>query len=124
MTSLYKIIFFVTEITCLNENEDYLLKLILDVGYLLKNVASAVSIRCIRVGFFSVESALLKKHFTLENILYNMKSCYHIIERSKKIESKLQKLDEEAVPFFNGKEMDLEEIDEELREFDPELKAY
>ena len=118
--------FVIIEVTCVNEDEDYLLGIILDIGNQLKNVASTVSIRCIRVGYFSVELALLKKHFTLDNIIENMKSCYETIERSKQLDLELQKFEEEPISFSeeNKRDLDVEVIDEELKEFDPELKAY
>ncbi|XP_065226945.1 pseudouridylate synthase TRUB2, mitochondrial [Planococcus citri] len=115
---------FTLEITSLNEDEEYLLKVILDVGYFLKNVASTVSIRCIRVGFFNIELALLKKHFTVENVLENMKKCYNIIEQSKKMDVELQKLEGNSASRSQEMKEDVEMVDEELLDFDPQLKAH
>lgn len=87
-----------SEICTINENEDLFLKLIMEVGYHLKNVATTVTMRCVRVGFFTVEHALLKKHWSLENIIENMRNCRHVIEQSDKFDLKIKKITEAEFP--------------------------
>lgn len=103
------------EIAAVNENEDYLVKLIFDIGYRLKNVASIVSIRCIRVSFFTLEHAMLKKHWNLENVLGNMRKCYETVQQNDKMEIELQEV-KDSVSTNVGNQYDVEVIDEDTRE--------
>lgn len=67
------------EIQCINENEYYLMKLINDIGLTLKSNAVCTKIRQIKFGHFDLQHALLRKHWTLENILNNITVCKEII---------------------------------------------
>ena len=65
----------VTEIVTVNEEEDYLLGLIHEIGMRTRNMAVGCSIRCLRSSIFSTEDALLEKHWNVQNILHNMDIC-------------------------------------------------
>nr|CAG4641908.1 EOG090X0AGI [Eurycercus lamellatus] len=63
---------FTLEIHCINENEHYLSLLVHDLGLSLKTSAVCEQIRCIRYGCFTVEDALLRKHWSMEHFPQHM----------------------------------------------------
>lgn len=63
----------VSEVHCTNEHEIYLMQLINELGMKLHTNAVCTRIRCIRHAFFNLDNALLRKHWTLEHILNNLK---------------------------------------------------
>ncbi|XP_025829327.1 mitochondrial mRNA pseudouridine synthase Trub2 [Agrilus planipennis] len=63
---------FTIEVQCINEYEMYLKTLIHDIGVQLHSTAYCSEIQCIRHGHFTIDDALLRKHWTLENIYTNM----------------------------------------------------
>lgn len=50
-----------------------------EIGLQLHSVAHCTGIRCIRHGHFSVEDALLRSQWHLQEILSNLTSCRKII---------------------------------------------
>lgn len=75
----------IAEIVIVNEEEDYLLSLIDEVGIRAKNMAVGSSIRCLRSSVFSVEDALLEKHWNVQNVLTNMDSCRRKLESVEEV---------------------------------------
>ncbi|XP_053988896.1 pseudouridylate synthase TRUB2, mitochondrial [Hylaeus volcanicus] len=73
---------FTLEIVCINEYDMYLKTIIHEVGLQLHSTATCTQIYCGREGLFTVESALLKKHWTLSNILNNIQMCRKIINEN------------------------------------------
>nr|CAG4639394.1 EOG090X0AGI [Daphnia magna] len=67
---------FTLEIHCVNENEQYMAALIHDLGLSLKTTAVCQQIRCIRYGCFTVDDALLRKHWSLEYLPDHMSHCH------------------------------------------------
>nr|CAG4651194.1 EOG090X0AGI [Simocephalus serrulatus] len=67
---------FTLEIHCVNENEDYFSQFIHDLGLSLRTNAVCEQIRCIRYGCFTVEDALLRKHWSLEHLPDHMSMCH------------------------------------------------
>lgn len=67
----------------MNENEVYLTNLVNDIGLKLHSSAHCTAIQCIRHSCFTVEEALLKKHFTLQEILDNMERCNQLLEKNR-----------------------------------------
>lgn len=63
---------FTVEVSCINENTDFLKILIHDIGLKLKTVAVCTQMRCIRHGPWTLEHALLRKHWSLEHIINNI----------------------------------------------------
>lgn len=63
---------FILDVTCVGGNAEYLSTLIHEIGMTLKTTAVTSSVRCIRVGYFDLNSALLNKHCTLENVIQNI----------------------------------------------------
>ena len=63
------------EVVCVIPNERFFLGIAQEVGVRLKSSACCSKIRYLRVGFVTLEHALLEKHFNLENVL---NSIYHL----------------------------------------------
>lgn len=73
---------FTLEIQCINEYETYLTHLIHEIGVKLHSTAHCTGIQCIRHSRFTLEHALLMKHWSIENILDNIKMCSEILQES------------------------------------------
>jgi len=71
---------FEIEVQSINENEEYLMELIHFIGLKLHSTAVCTQIRCIKYGPFELDLALLKKHWTVENIITNMSKCSELIK--------------------------------------------
>lgn len=91
---------FTLQISCINEDGNYLKQVIHDIGLKLKTVAVCTQMRCIRHGPWTLEYALLRKHWSLENIINNinksshlMKTVYHNTPSLVKFEEKNEKSD-------------------------------
>ncbi|XP_078044992.1 pseudouridylate synthase TRUB2, mitochondrial [Augochlora pura] len=76
---------FTLEIVCMNENEMYLKTLIHELGMQLHSTATCTQILCIQDGLFTLDHALLMKHWNLKNILENMSMCRKILVKNKKV---------------------------------------
>lgn len=76
---------FTLEIVCINEYEMYLKTLIHDIGMKLHSTATCTQIHCLQDGLFTLEHALLKKHWTLESILENISLCQKIIVNNQNL---------------------------------------
>ncbi|EFA03912.2 pseudouridylate synthase TRUB2, mitochondrial [Tribolium castaneum] len=76
---------FVIEIQCINEYETYLRSLIHEIGMKLHSSAHCTAIQCIRHSYFTVENALLRKHWTLQDIITNMEQCIQIMDEHENI---------------------------------------
>ncbi|XP_066993412.1 pseudouridylate synthase TRUB2, mitochondrial [Anabrus simplex] len=74
---------FTLEIHSMNEYEDYLKTLIHEIGLQLHSVATCTAVRCIKYSHFSLEYALLRKHWHLQHILNNLILCQEIIDKYK-----------------------------------------
>lgn len=69
-----------SEIHCVNEYEKYLQTLIHEIGVQLHSSAHCTGIQCIRHSHFSLENALLQKHWMLQHIVDNMDHCNKTID--------------------------------------------
>ena len=67
--------FFTLEVHGCNESGQYLLTLVADLGRQLRTAAVTVRARCLRHGPFTVEHALLMKHWRLKHVQHNMREC-------------------------------------------------
>nr|CAG4644169.1 EOG090X0AGI [Lepidurus arcticus] len=70
------------EVSCINEDEQFLASMVHELGLQLKSVASCNQLRCIRYGYFDLSNALLKKHWTLEQVLSNVSLCNETVRRN------------------------------------------
>lgn len=77
--TILNIYFIILEIHAVNESEAYLGILIHEIGLTLKTSAHCTQIRCIRQAHFTLEDALLRRHWNLQSILDNMSRCRKII---------------------------------------------
>ncbi|XP_033322158.2 pseudouridylate synthase TRUB2, mitochondrial [Megalopta genalis] len=74
---------FTLEIVCMNEDEMYLKTLVHDLGMQLHSTATCTQILCIQDGLFTLQHALLKKHWDLKNILDSISMCRKILAENK-----------------------------------------
>lgn len=72
---------FTLEIHCINETEYFLMELIHDIGIDLRSTAVCTQLRQVQFGPFTLPHALLRKHWTLENILNNTTLCQTILDQ-------------------------------------------
>lgn len=77
--------YFTIEIHACNESEAYLGILVHEIAVNLKSVANCIQIRCIRESYFTLEDALVKRHWNVEAIMGNLKRCKDIIAKHPEI---------------------------------------
>ncbi|KAH9530122.1 TruB pseudouridylate synthase (N terminal domain) [Dermatophagoides farinae] len=75
---------FSFQVQCQNENEHFLAELVNEIGIALKSCARCTGIRLIQYGPFTIEQALLQKHWTLENLIENIHECQRILNEYEK----------------------------------------
>lgn len=73
------------EVQCINDNEEFLMVLIHEIGYKLHSAATCSGIQCVRHSYFSADDALLKKHWTLQCVLDNLTMCKSFLKKHKSI---------------------------------------
>jgi tRNA U55 pseudouridine synthase TruB len=73
------------ELQCVNEYETYLRCLIHEIGVKLHSTAHCTGIQCIRHSYFTLDNALLRKHWTLQHIVTNMEDCIRIMDQHENI---------------------------------------
>ncbi|GFX16721.1 mitochondrial mRNA pseudouridine synthase Trub2 [Trichonephila clavipes] len=78
---------FTLEIQCINETDTYLAELVHQIGVYLKSSAVCVQLRRTQFGYFTLEHALLRKHWTLEHILNNITLCKQILGKDSYVPS-------------------------------------
>lgn len=71
---------FTLEVHCINETESYLAELIHDIGIDLRTNAVCTHLRRTQYGHFTLSHALLRKHWTLENVINNLTLCQTVLE--------------------------------------------
>lgn len=74
---------FTIEVQCINEHEMYLRTLIHDTGMQLHSVATCTGLQCIRYDCFTLEHALLRKHWTLQFVMENMAESHRLLRESE-----------------------------------------
>lgn len=57
----------------------YLKTLMHEIGIQLHTTAHCTLVQCIRHSYFTLEHALLKKHWNLQNILSNLTLCNNVL---------------------------------------------
>lgn len=67
--------YFTLEIFSINEKEDYLARLVHEIGLSLRTHAHCVKLRCVRHGIFTVDDALIRERWNLQEIVSNMSLC-------------------------------------------------
>lgn len=53
-----------------------------NLGVSMKCFATCTGLRCVRQGCFTVEHALLKKHWKLQHIIDNTKLCLDVLQKN------------------------------------------
>ncbi|KAF6204672.1 hypothetical protein GE061_018833 [Apolygus lucorum] len=82
---------FTIEISCINEYEDYLLGQIHNMGEKLHCPAMCTSIQCIHHSFFTMEDALLKKHWTLQDVIANLANNNRLLRKQGRLSENINK---------------------------------
>ena len=77
--------YFTIEVQAVNEYQVYLMALISEIAMKLHSTAVCESIQCIRDGYFTVENALLRKHWWLQPIVDNLRFCTKVLQENKHI---------------------------------------
>ncbi|KAK4290121.1 hypothetical protein Pmani_036963 [Petrolisthes manimaculis] len=88
---------FTLEVSCINETGQYLHTLIHDLGITLKTNAVCTQTRCIRYGPWTLQHALLRKHWSLEHIINNMAECRPLVHSITPCSPSLVNLDEREI---------------------------
>jgi tRNA U55 pseudouridine synthase TruB len=93
--------YILSEVQCINEYETYLTTLVHDIGMQLHSVATCTGLQCIRYDSFTLEHALLRKHWTLQFLMVNMAQSHRLLRESKADErQKLPTLVESDINHF------------------------
>ncbi|XP_071476810.1 pseudouridylate synthase TRUB2, mitochondrial-like [Diadema antillarum] len=97
--------YFELEIHSYADSAQYLRKVVHDIGQELKSSAVALQVRRIRDGPFSLDHALLKKHWKLDHIAAAIEACKPLVRPS------------ELIPVSQGREAVrlMQEVDPNLR---------
>ncbi|XP_072015067.1 pseudouridylate synthase TRUB2, mitochondrial-like [Amphiura filiformis] len=82
---------FELELECLSASSQYLRFMIHDIGLELKSSAVATQIRCIRDGPFTLEHALLRKHWKLPYIIEGIAKCRNLVKHSQLVPPEVQR---------------------------------
>lgn len=69
-----------SEIHCINEYEMYLKALIHEIGIKMNSTAHCTALQCLRQSCFTLDHALLRKHWVLEHILTNIEECSKLLK--------------------------------------------
>ncbi|CAL4251413.1 unnamed protein product, partial [Meganyctiphanes norvegica] len=72
---------FTIEVSCINEDGDYLTLVIHEIGMMLKTNATCTKIRCIRYGPWTLRHALLRKHWTVEHIIDSINNSREFVKK-------------------------------------------
>jgi len=67
------------EVSGVNLSEEELLELVNNIAFQLNTSAHTVKLRCIRQGPFSLDMALLRKHWNLDPVLENIAMCQRFV---------------------------------------------
>lgn len=70
------------ELHTINEHEMYLKTLIHEIGVKMRSTAHCTGIQCIRHSCFTLDNALLRKHWTMQHILTNIEDCWQLINEN------------------------------------------
>lgn len=79
----------ISEVHCINEYEAYLKALVNGIGRRHQSLATCTGLQCIRHSYFSLDQALLMKHWTLEYVIENIAANERLVRKKGRIESGL-----------------------------------
>jgi len=74
---------FTLEIVCVNEDDMFLKEIVHTLGWQARSTAACSQIQCFRYGIVTTENALLKKHWNLEGITYNMAFFRDLLRKNR-----------------------------------------
>ena len=112
---------FTLEIHVINENILYLKQLAHYIGLNIKTNACVSSIRCTRYGPFTIDEALLEKHWLAEHIINNIYDCRPLCSFKNLYPSSANLLPASFDDLNNQKLSTCNDEDKELTEDDEEI---
>ncbi|XP_008283877.1 pseudouridylate synthase TRUB2, mitochondrial [Stegastes partitus] len=74
---------FTLEVQCLNESQKYLRKVVHEIGLELRSTAVCTGVRRTRDGFFTLQDALTRNHWTAADITQAIRQ-YHASKKNRK----------------------------------------
>lgn len=87
VNNIENLFYNISEVNVINEYEDYLLSLVHEIGLKLRCSATCTAIRCIRYSSFTIEQALLMKHWNLQFVLDNIRECNSSYRKMRELPS-------------------------------------
>jgi len=87
---------FTIEVSCINENGDYMTLLVHEIGMMLKTNAVCSKIRCIRYGPWTLQHALLRKHWTVEHIINSITNSREFVKNITPETPSLKKINDHS----------------------------
>ena len=70
------------------------MSLVDEIGMRSKNMAVGKSIRCLRTSLFSIEDALLEKHWDVQSLIDNMDLCRRKLEDSEEVSQHFRRIED------------------------------
>uniref|UniRef100_A0A8D8LUV8 Probable tRNA pseudouridine synthase 2 n=1 Tax=Cacopsylla melanoneura TaxID=428564 RepID=A0A8D8LUV8_9HEMI len=77
---------FTIEVHCIGEYEEFLIRLIYDLGQKLRSAAICTGVQCIRYAQFTLEHSLLRKHWRLEHVIENIGHNEKLVDEMTRIQ--------------------------------------
>ncbi|KAI5741948.1 hypothetical protein M8J77_001440 [Diaphorina citri] len=81
---------FTIEVHCIGEYEEFLIRLIYDLGTKLRSAAICTSIQCIRFAQFGLEHSLLRKHWRVQHVIENIAHNETLVDKMDPMRPQLQ----------------------------------
>lgn len=75
----------ILELQTLNEDEDFFIKIVTEIGRRVRSAASISFIKCVRVGNFGLEHALSSPDWHLKQILKNVRLCHRLTKENPEL---------------------------------------
>ncbi|XP_002731969.1 pseudouridylate synthase TRUB2, mitochondrial-like [Saccoglossus kowalevskii] len=108
---------FTIEMECLKEHGQFLRKTVHELGLEMKSSAVATSVRRTRQGPFTLDHALLQKHWKLEYILQAIQNCKKLVAKKKLLPyyASKKKMPEELIRMVNEEEAKSSRLKKRMR---------
>ncbi|XP_057324761.1 pseudouridylate synthase TRUB2, mitochondrial [Microplitis mediator] len=74
---------FTLEVVCINEDDMFLKGLVHNLGLLVRSNATCTQIQCYKYGIFTAGLGLLKRDWSIENIMINLTKIRRLLSKNK-----------------------------------------
>ena len=78
----------------MNITDEFLLTLINDIGLYSRTNAHTLKIRCMRIGAFQLQHALLRNHWNLQQVIDNLATCRPLVSNLVNEHADLRRLED------------------------------